>query len=219
MHTRLRLREGESNLLAGLLRDEQRKVLTGLPGVMRVPGLRSLFGSTDEETQQTDIVMLLTPHIVRTHELTVNDLAPIYMGTQQNLGLGGPPPLIQAPPVEELARGTDAGPAGADHDADAAVPSAAARDADTAWRGAAARCRTAGRRSANGDCSARRRVAPYRRRRRAIRQRRPRRRLRHAAGRCGAGQRHGAAGVPGGWWAVHRAASLSPTRRGCRPLL
>jgi general secretion pathway protein D len=101
VHTRLRLREGESNLLAGLLRDEQRRVLTGLPGIMRVPGLRSLFGSTDEQIQQTDIVMLLTPHIVRTHELTVDDLAPIYMGTTQNLGLGGPPPLIQAPPVDE----------------------------------------------------------------------------------------------------------------------
>jgi general secretion pathway protein D len=101
VHTRLRLREGESNLLAGLLRDDQRKVLTGLPGIMRVPGLRSLFGSTDEEIRQTDIVMLLTPHVVRTHELTVDDLAPIYMGTQQNLGLGGPPPLIQPLPVEE----------------------------------------------------------------------------------------------------------------------
>lgn len=100
VRTRLRLREGESNLLAGLLRDEQRKVLTGVPGVMRVPGLRSLFGSTDEQISQTDIVMLLTPHIVRTHELTVDDLAPIYMGTQQNLGLGGPPPLIQAPPAD-----------------------------------------------------------------------------------------------------------------------
>ncbi len=99
--TRLRLREGESNLLAGLLRDDQRRVLTGIPGLMRVPGLRSIFGNTSEEVSQTDIVMLLTPHIVRTHELTVEDLAPIYIGTQQNVGLGGPPPLIQAPLPEE----------------------------------------------------------------------------------------------------------------------
>ena len=39
--TRLRLREGESNLLAGLLKDDQRKILTGFPGLIRVPGLRS----------------------------------------------------------------------------------------------------------------------------------------------------------------------------------
>ena len=101
--TRLRLREGESNLLAGLLRDDQRKILTGVPGIMKVPGLRSIFGSSNDTISQTDIVMLLTPHIVRTHELTVTDLAPIYMGTQQNVGLGGPPPLIQPPAVEDPA--------------------------------------------------------------------------------------------------------------------
>ena len=95
--TRLRLREGESNLLAGLLKDDQRRILTGLPGIMRLPVLRSLFGQTSDEVAQTDIVMLLTPHIVRTHELTVEDIAPIFIGTQSNVGLGGPPPLIQAP--------------------------------------------------------------------------------------------------------------------------
>ena len=79
--TRLRLREGESNLLAGLLRDDQRKALTGFPGVLHVPVLRSLFGSTSDTINQTDIVMLLTPHIVRTHQLTAEDLAPIYIGT------------------------------------------------------------------------------------------------------------------------------------------
>jgi general secretion pathway protein D len=99
--TRLRLREGESNLLAGLLKDDQRKILTGFPGLIRVPGLRSLFSATNDEISQTDIVMLLTPHVVRTHELTVDDLAPIYIGTQQNVGLSGPPPLIQAPPPDD----------------------------------------------------------------------------------------------------------------------
>ena len=99
--TRLRLREGESNLLAGLLKDDQRKILTGMIGLVRVPGLRSLFGLTSDVIEQTDIVMLLTPHIVRTHELTVDDLAPMFIGTQQNVGLSGPPPLIQPPAVEE----------------------------------------------------------------------------------------------------------------------
>jgi type II secretory pathway component GspD/PulD (secretin) len=114
--TKLRLREGESTLLAGLLRDEQRKILTGFPGIIRMPVLRSLFGQTSDEVNQSDIVMLLTPHIVRTHELTVSDLSSIYIGTQQNVGLGGPPPLIAPQPVETPdARGA----AGA-----AAVPSA-----------------------------------------------------------------------------------------------
>lgn len=97
--TKLRLREGESTLLAGLLKDEQRKILTGFPGIMQTPILRSLFGQTNDQVQQSDIVMLLTPHIVRTHELTVQDLSSIYIGTQQNVGLGGPPPLIAPQPT------------------------------------------------------------------------------------------------------------------------
>jgi type II secretory pathway component GspD/PulD (secretin) len=101
--TTLRLREGESNLLAGLLRDEQRKILTGFPGLMNVPILRSLFGQSDDTIEQSDIVMLLTPRVIRTHELTAEDLAPIFIGTQQNVGLGGPPPLIAPPPPADPA--------------------------------------------------------------------------------------------------------------------
>ena len=84
---------------------------------------------------QTDIVMLLTPQIVRTHELTQQDVNPIYIGTQQNLGLGGPPPLI-AP------QGGDAG-AGRNHAASgrtaavATMPGTPARYPRPAW----CRCR------------------------------------------------------------------------------
>ncbi len=96
--TRLRLRDGESNLLAGLLREDERKSIRGFPGAIRVPVLKQLFSGNDTSIAQTDIVMLLTPRIVRTHELTQRDVNPIYIGTQQNLGLSGPPPLIAAPP-------------------------------------------------------------------------------------------------------------------------
>ena len=96
--TKLRLRDGEPNLLAGLLREDERKSLTGFPGLLRLPVLQQLFGSTDSNVRQTDIVMLLTPRIVRTHELTAADLAPIYIGPQSNFSLGGgPPPLINVP--------------------------------------------------------------------------------------------------------------------------
>ncbi len=96
--TRLRLRDGESNLLAGLLREEDRRTLRGLPGALRVPLLQSLFGDNDEAIRKTEVVMLLTPRIVRTHELTQSDVSPIHIGTQTNLGLSGPPPLIAPQP-------------------------------------------------------------------------------------------------------------------------
>ena len=97
VQTRLRLRDGESNLLAGLLREDERKTLRGIPGLLRLPVLRSLLASNDNEITQTDIIMLLTPRIVRTQELTLADVSPIFIGSQQSLGLGGPPPLIAAP--------------------------------------------------------------------------------------------------------------------------
>jgi hypothetical protein len=99
--TKLRLRDGESNLLAGLLREDERKAISGFPGLVHVPGLRALFASNNNSIEQTDIVMLLTPRIIRTHELTQRDLNPIYIGSQGNLGLTGPPPLIAAPAEAE----------------------------------------------------------------------------------------------------------------------
>ncbi len=99
--TTLRLRDGESNLLAGLLREDERRSLSGFPGAIHTPVLKQLFSANDNTIAQTDIVMLLTPHIVRTHQLTERDLQPIYIGTGTNPGLGGgPPPLIGQPPSD-----------------------------------------------------------------------------------------------------------------------
>jgi general secretion pathway protein D len=119
--TRLRLREGESTLLAGLLQDDDRKLLQGIPGIVSIPIIRELFAANNRTVSQTDIVMLLTPRIVRTHELTPDDLGPLFIGTQNNLGLTGPPPLIA---VNEPA-GTPAGGPAPAAAAPAAVPTPA----------------------------------------------------------------------------------------------
>jgi hypothetical protein len=108
--TRMRLRDGESNLLAGLLRDDERKSLTGFPGGIHVPVIKQLFSANDEQISQTDIVMLLTPHIIRTQGLTERNLQEIYIGTAQNPALGGTPPMIgQATEPDKV----EAPPAGA----------------------------------------------------------------------------------------------------------
>ena len=95
--TKIRLRDGESTLLAGLLREDSRRTYKGFPGLIHLPVFKSFFTSNDLSSGQTDIVMLLTPRIVRGHELTQQDVDPVYIGSQQNLGLTGPPPLIGAP--------------------------------------------------------------------------------------------------------------------------
>ena len=112
VQTKLRLRDGESNLLAGLLQEEERRSLRGFPGILRLPIIKQLFSSNDNTIGQTDIVMLLTPRIVRTHELSQADVNPIYVGTQQNLGLVGAPPIIvQQPATPAVAAAPPAGTA------------------------------------------------------------------------------------------------------------
>jgi general secretion pathway protein D len=90
----MRLRDGESNLLAGLLRDDERKSLAGFPGAVHVPVVKDLFSSNDNQISQTDIVMLLTPHIIRSQGITERNLQGIYIGSGQNPVLGGTPPLL-----------------------------------------------------------------------------------------------------------------------------
>jgi general secretion pathway protein D len=99
--THLRLRDGESNLLAGLLREDERTSVRGFPGAIHVPVLKQAFSSNDNRNSQIDLIMLLTPHIVRTNEITEQDLKSTFIGSQQNLGLGGPPPLIAPLPDAE----------------------------------------------------------------------------------------------------------------------
>ena len=107
--TKLRLRDGESNLLAGLLQEDERRSLRGFPTLLRLPVIKQLLSSNDNTIGQTDIVMLMTPRIVRTHELTQQDVNPIFVGTQQNLGLQGPPPVI----IQEAVPAGAAAPAAA----------------------------------------------------------------------------------------------------------
>ena len=127
--TRLRLRDGESNLLAGLLQQNEAKTTTGFPGLIHVPFISALFANNGVTSSQTEIVMLLTPHIVRTHEITENDLKPIYIGSQQSLGVGGPPPLI-APQQPDAPPAPAAAPA-----VPAAAPSGAVSAGTTPIRG------------------------------------------------------------------------------------
>jgi general secretion pathway protein D len=98
--TRLRLRDGESNLLAGLLQQNEQTSITGFPGAIHVPILSQLFSHNANTSDQLEIVMMLTPHIIRSQEITEADLKPVYIGSSQSLGVGGTPPLIVPPPVE-----------------------------------------------------------------------------------------------------------------------
>lgn len=90
----IRLRDGESTLIAGLLLDEDRRTIRSIPGVSSVPFLRNLLGNSERRIDQTDIVMIITPRIVRGHGLTSEDVRPMYVGTGQNMTTSPTPQLL-----------------------------------------------------------------------------------------------------------------------------
>jgi general secretion pathway protein D len=78
--TVIRLRDGETNMLAGLIRDDERDVLEGIPGLSDLPLVGRLFAHNRRETEETDIVLTLTPRIVRVLDLSEEDLRPFRVG-------------------------------------------------------------------------------------------------------------------------------------------
>ena len=96
--TSIRLRDGETNLLAGLIRDDERTVMEGIPGLSDLPILGRLFAHNRKETTQTDVVLTLTPHIIRVLDLNEGDLRPFRVSNDGNAPLIDLP-IIQTPPV------------------------------------------------------------------------------------------------------------------------
>jgi general secretion pathway protein D len=96
--TTIRLRDGETNLLAGLIRDDERTSMEGIPGLSDVPVVGHLFARNHKDTVQTDIVLTLTPHIIRVLDLSADDLRPFRVSADANAPLIDLP-IIQTPPV------------------------------------------------------------------------------------------------------------------------
>ena len=78
--TTIRLKDGETNMLAGLIRDDERTMLAGIPGLSDLPFIGRFFATNRRQSQETDIVLTLTPHIVRVLDLTEADLRPFRLG-------------------------------------------------------------------------------------------------------------------------------------------
>jgi general secretion pathway protein D len=83
----VRLKEGEANLLGGMLEDLQSKSLTGIPGLAQIPLLKYLFGQTATEHSQTETVFVLIPHIVRRQLLSTLNQQAIDVGTANAISL------------------------------------------------------------------------------------------------------------------------------------
>ncbi len=116
--TTIRLRDGETNLLAGLIRDEERTTLEGVPGLSDLPIVGRLFARNRRETKETDVILMLTPRIVRVLDLTEGDLRPFRVG--RDSGSSGVYELPLPPQPQPPAPQTPPQPPVGEEDADVA---------------------------------------------------------------------------------------------------
>jgi general secretion pathway protein D len=108
INTVIRLRDGETNMLAGLIRDEERHSLDGVPGLSDLPLIGRLFAHNTKSTTQTDIILTLTPHIIRVLDLTEADLRPFRVGRDSLAPIAELPLLpLEAPKPPELPKPED----------------------------------------------------------------------------------------------------------------
>ena len=75
----VRLKDGETNLLAGLLRDEERMSAGGITGLKDIPLLGHLFSAKKKVVDQTDVVLTITPHIIREIEISEEDAKALWV--------------------------------------------------------------------------------------------------------------------------------------------
>jgi general secretion pathway protein D len=81
----IRLRDGEVNILGGLITSSQTKSLSGWPGLASIPFLRYFFSSQDITTQDDEVLIAITPHVVRMPSITPDDLRTLAAGTETNI--------------------------------------------------------------------------------------------------------------------------------------
>ncbi len=81
-NTVLRLKDGETQILAGLIQDSDTRSSAGLPGLSQMPILGRLFGSNNADREKTEIVLSVTPRIIRTQARPSSDTSEFWYGTE-----------------------------------------------------------------------------------------------------------------------------------------
>lgn len=108
----LRVRDGETVLVGGLLQERETEALSGVLGLQSVPILNKILGNTVRSKEQTEILISLTPHLMRAPLILETDLRSMLVGTKETVRVAGArPPLFGA--EDETPAGTvETSPAG-----------------------------------------------------------------------------------------------------------
>lgn len=92
----IRLKDGETNFLAGLIQDTTTNTNSKTPFLGDIPILGRLFSENAASHRRTDLMLTMTPHIIRMPDITEDDLAPMWVGTQSNLSFRGLSPRLES---------------------------------------------------------------------------------------------------------------------------
>ena len=81
-NTLLRLKDGETQILAGLIQDSDTRNAAGIPGLSQIPIVGRLFGSHSSDREKSEIVLSVTPHIIRTQARGASESTEFWYGTE-----------------------------------------------------------------------------------------------------------------------------------------
>jgi general secretion pathway protein D len=96
INTVIRLKSGESSLLAGLIRRDKTKGVVKTPILGDIPLIGRLFRNENITNKDTDLVLTLTPQIIRFPDIDEEDLAPVWVGTESRISYFGASPRVQS---------------------------------------------------------------------------------------------------------------------------
>ena len=81
-NTALRLKDGETQILAGLIQDDERKSASRLPGLGDIPLIGRLFSNQEDRKSKTEIVLAITPRIITNLALPKAEVSEYWSGTE-----------------------------------------------------------------------------------------------------------------------------------------
>jgi general secretion pathway protein D len=96
----IRMREGEANIMGGILEETESKSINGIPGLASIPFFKYFFATENKQRQDNELVFMLIPHIVRAQDVFDSNTRAIDVGTANAISLhrsNAPAPEQPAP--------------------------------------------------------------------------------------------------------------------------
>lgn len=109
-NTSLRLKNGETQVLAGLISDEERKTTNHVPGLGEIPVVGRVFGSHRDTSIKTEIILLITPRIVR--NIHRPEFVQPYLASGTEAAVGAAPMTVRTPEARSLSMSSRGGAGG-----------------------------------------------------------------------------------------------------------